>query len=252
MTRDEALRKVAALLRLGNRPGTAGEANAAVAAAQALMDKYEIERESVNLEQGPSAEADEPLADFSEKPEGDLGVGEGSRPERWRINLAGNIARANACFTFLSWRGSRRTLETVGRPSAVEVVRYLNAWLVSEVSRIRDLHGAGMGRVWRREFCEGAVDELSNRLREKHAATVQEIRAEHASNPLALMRINQAIERIAERHQEAKDYAWSKHGLRSGSGGGRRQYDLSARQAGAAAAKGISMGGGRRRIGGAS
>lgn len=254
MTRADAVRKVAALFRLAERPGTPEEGAAAVAAATALMEKYEVEQAALALD-GEAFEPDEDLMDFTDMGDGQLDI-MGRRLSWWRSRLASALARANGAYTFTAHRRAGRSIEIVGKPSAVEVVRYMYAWLSRELQRLCAEQGKGMGQVWRREFMDGAVAELSTRLWMEHQRTVANLRASAANNPHALTVINRAVAKVAGQHDIVKSYATEKHKLKSFNRG-RNSSDLSAREQGAAAAAGIDLGrkngigtGPRRMIGG--
>jgi hypothetical protein len=142
-----------------------------------------------------------------------------------------------------------RSIEIVGRPSQVETVRYLYGWLAGEVSRLVDSHGRGLGVVWRREFCEGAAQELGERLKEQRRATVAAYRAEATPQPGALVLVERAIAKIDAEAGSVAAWAKAKHRLVTNSGGGYRQHNGTARQAGRDAARGVSLGGARGGIG---
>jgi hypothetical protein len=219
-----------------------------MAAAQRIMAEHSIQAEALNLDGAPE-EPTEELRDYY----GDPLDAMSARMEPWRWSLAHSIASASGCFCFTSRKyhsdGLSRTIEIVGRPSAVETVRYLYGWIARELVRLVEEHGRGAGRVWRREFLEGGAQEIGRRLREANQAAADSARAA-ASTSTALVRVETAIIRVQSHALEAKAFAYRAHGLRSGRGGGYRQHNGSAREAGAAAARGISLNRSARQIGG--
>lgn len=245
------MRKAAALLRLAARAGTPAEAANAAAHAQAVMDRYQLTRDAVEIAGSQQPEKIEDFADFSDRDGGEL-LGY-VRTDAWRVQLAGNLARLNGCFVFRSSRTvrnvegkqeHRRSLEIVGRPSQVETTRYLNGWLAQEVGRMASDQGVGMGQVWRREFCEGAVSEIDAILRRQRAETIQQVRTEAKSETaIVLASVEHAIVRMQTGTAEAGKFAHAKHKLVNGSGGSRGRYDGGARAAGAAAARTINLSG---------
>lgn len=253
MSREDVVRKVTALLRLAERGGTAEEAAVAAAKAQELMDKYEINQAALRLEGDSSADTDEEVTDFHGREGGELDTA-GVRIEKWRWDLAGAVSRSNGCYLFGSSKcvdgKVQKTIEIVGRPSAVETTRYLYAWLFREAQRIADEKGKGMGQLWRREFKEGFAQEVGSRLRVQRKATVDAARAETNSSS-ALVLVNKAIAKVESNVVEAKEYACTKFSLRSRSGwGGNRPTSESARSAGRAAGAAVSLGARSRQIGG--
>ena len=73
LSREDATRKAAALLRLAAKAGTPAEAANAAAHAQAMMDRYELSRSAVEYaEHAATAEPDEPFMEFGSKPGGEL------------------------------------------------------------------------------------------------------------------------------------------------------------------------------------
>jgi len=237
MTRDEAVRKAAALLRLAARGGTVAEAAVAAAKAQDIVDRFELTGGCVTemSEEGRAVEADEAIESFFHKPGGELD-GTMKWMEMWRPSLASGIARQYGCYIFRARRGQGASIEIVGRPSQVETVRYLYSWLSVELRQLAERHGRGMGSVWKREFLEGAAFEVGKVMREQRLKTVADVKAH---NPHALVRIENALTRMdpkdAERHIKER--------MRLRAGGQRQvQRDYSARAQGAAAARSINMG----------
>jgi hypothetical protein len=239
MTRDEALRKATALLRLAARGGTVGESAAAAARAQDLMDRFELTKEVVEELDGKPREAEEDVVDFADKPEGFIDTKKSL--VYWRWYLASGIARLHGCYVWTSRRGDGRAFEVVGRPNQVETVRYMFSWLAIEVERLAKLHGCGLGVVWRREFSEGAANELNKRLRDQRDATVNSIKREYSTNPHALMLVSRSLARM-EDIEGARSLVARKRNIRPG--GGRNPYtqnNHTAKTAGAAAARSINL-----------
>lgn len=244
MTREEATRKVAALLRLAGRPGTVGEAAAAAGKAEEIMAAYEITHEAA-LDHGTDRpEPDEAAESFADRAEGWMD----SRPryQMWRGLLAREIAGQHGCFTFHGRRGAGATVEIVGAPSSVEHVRYAFAWLSHAVEALVAQYGRGMGPVWRREFCEGAALEIGVRLKAARVTAADHVAAE---NPHALVRVQAAVARLEQKAVAVKRFAYEHHRLRSGSAR-QTHHNASAREAGQQAARGINLSGARGSIGG--
>lgn len=172
------LDKIRKLLTLSAKSSNANEAAAAAAAAQRLMQEHRIAE--AELETGEPTEtaqlAADPLETF------------GWRSILWKEQLCGALMKLHGC---KGWKLSRwengtrvRRLQIVGRPSDVASVRYLYAWLTSEIERLaqRDAKGRGAGYV--SSFRLGAV---RGALAAMHGAD----RAARANaNPAALVRLD--------------------------------------------------------------
>lgn len=246
MSRSDVLRKIAALLRLAERGGTTEESMAAAGKAQELMDRYQIDRATAELDGKPS-EPDEPIESFYGRPDGHLD--QSKRIDPWRMSLAGALARSNGCFIFTSTKVAGRTIEIVGRPSNVETVRYMYGWFVNEVNRLVDRDGRGLGAVWRREDREGAVQELGARLKAARQDAVAAAVSD-AKSGTALVLVRAAVAQVERQTQDARELGYRLHGLVSRRGGsGNRQYNGSAREAGREAARSVNIGGSRNGVG---
>ena len=250
MTRDEAIRKATALLRLAARPGTAGEAAAAAGLAQDMLDRWNLTRDALNLDGAPEPRAeDEPLTDFAAAEAGYLDTTK--RLQVWRWMLANKLARLHGCYLWHGRRGDGCSLEIVGRPSQVETVRYLFAWLARETQRLTDQYGRGLGATWRREFSEGCAREIGARMEAQHAATVQAVRQESAPNPCALVCVNRAVARLDDDRASARTLATATYRLRSSSTSSSRTYNGTARDAGRRAAGSVNLAPARGSLAGA-
>jgi hypothetical protein len=97
-----------------------------------------------------------------------------------------------------------------------------------------------MNYSWRREFSTGATAEILRRLEEQRRQTVQEVRAEYANSPNALVRIDRSLARIQD-SSLARAWAHNHFSFGKGRGGPGGQYHGSAREAGAAAARSINL-----------
>lgn len=239
MDRNEAIRKAASLLTLAARGGTVGEAAAAAARAQSIMDRFELTHDLVSGLSAKDAE-EEAIESFYDRPSGWLD----STPEKqpWRYQLASAIAEMHGAFIFTSRRSGRHqhsTLEIVGRPSSVEAVRYLYAWLAEELLNLITKYGRGMGGVWRREFAEGCASEVARRLHEQRTQTVREVKAEYSANPYALVQIETNLQRMQDA-APTREFAYKRHGLVSG-GSRRVQSNATARDLGRTAGRAVNL-----------
>jgi hypothetical protein len=241
MTRDEALQKVAKLLRLTTERGaTQDEAAQAAGLASALMSRYEIDAAAIALQE-PEAIKEE-VKDFGADP-----IDQKAR-ERWRGYLAIAIAHLHGCHCYRS--AGRLCL--IGRPSDVQTVRYLYGWTVRQVEAISGRDCIGYGITYANNFRLGMVDTIKARLTEAHrnAATVAKIEAGREGATVALVLVSQAIQLRESYLADAIQFGKEKLHLRSASGSSSR-YDGNARAAGRAAGRTVTLHGSNvRQLGG--
>jgi len=249
MAPDTVVDKVRKLLKLaGNNPNVE-EAATAAAMAQRLIDAHNLSVAMLELEAPEAArQPEEPIEDFGADAKLDW-VGRDHARER----LASVIARANGCSIYFQhgWlknaagrhsRGKRICI--VGQPSGAEAVRYLYAWVASEMDRLAELHGRGRGIVWRGNFKLGIVDTIGRKLRENREAMAAEAKASAAHNPHALMVVSQALATIEAKSGAVERWMKANMKLRTGRSSS-RQYDGAAREAGRRAGESIALRGGR-------
>jgi hypothetical protein len=238
MTRDEALKKAAKLLRLANNNENANEAALAAAQAQKILDEHELNASMLELD-GQAPEPDEPIVDYGQRA---APLFEARKLATWRWRLAACLAELNGCKCYVT-----PSIQIIGRPSDVEKVRYLFSYLASEVERLCDRDGKGCGTTWRNNFRVGCIDTISEKL---HAARKQTFQDMRQNNATALVKVDQAIAKFQQKRVEVED--WTKKNLKLVShsyGGGARQ-DFNARAAGRRAANEINIGGQRGALSG--
>ena len=143
--------KIRKLLSLSAKSTNANEAAVAAAAAQRLMTEHRIAE--AELEIGEAQEtaqlAADPLDNF------------GHRSIVWKEMLCGGLLRLHGCkgWKQSTWHNGQvvRQLRIVGRPSDVASVRYLYAWLTSEITRLAQREARGRGAKYAASFRVGAV-----------------------------------------------------------------------------------------------
>jgi len=260
MDRNEAMRKIASLMRLAQSENAA-EAATAAAHAQALMARAGIDEAALAME------SDKPQDQGPMLDSGALGApldAPGGRPPRWRGVLAVHVSRMNGTHAY---RGADGALHLIGRAGAMEATRYMFAWLAGETQRLTEAKGRGLGVTWRNNFALGVVDTLATRMRESQSiaeeAAKADARAEDGARDLfteaaretALVRVERAIVAVRAEAQEAAQWGRTHLRLRAGRASYARGND-GARAQGREAGKGIAMGargaigGGQRQIGG--
>ena len=243
MTYDEAVQKATKLLRLATSDNP-NEATLAASRAQDIMDRYKLGSLSLNYEANGSV-PDEPIKDFESDP---LDAGT-RRLASWRWRLFHPIARCNQCDGYVSGYGG---IAVVGRPSDVSTVRYLYGWLTREVDRLAERDCRGNGRTYANNYRIGVVETISERLAEQSRLTVAEVQreaeAQQSINPMALVRVNQAVATLERRGKEVEQWIKS-HLMLSSSSTSHFKADGSAREAGRIAGREVRLKAARAQIG---
>lgn len=246
MTRDEAIQKAIKLLRLA-KSDNPHEAALAAQRAQEIMDRYEVNQFMLDDD---NEEPVEPIKDFSENGEY-LDRCKGKQLATWKNYLSAVVANANGCKTFIRWewvvypsaleRGKYvATLHIVGRTSDAQKVRYIYAFLVKEVNRLVERDGKKRGKTWRNNFRLGVVDTIKKALKEGQQHLATELKKENSGNPMALVKLNNALVRLADREKEVAEWMKDNLDMRKGH---QVNYtsDAYARQAGQRAGKEIDL-----------
>jgi hypothetical protein len=176
MTHDEVIAKVKKLRALATSDNV-HEAAAAAAAAERLLQQYRLSEAELEAEDDAPHETAaldaEPVDVF------------GRNLQHWRAALLTGMCKLHGCRNWSEYAGNgKRVFRIVGRPSDVATVRYLYAWLVSEIERLAQRHGKGQGRTWFNSYRRGAVNGVLAAMREAN----QEARA--AVSSVALVKID--------------------------------------------------------------
>lgn len=281
MNEDKILDRVRKLLRL-SKSTNANEAASAAAEASRLMQEYQIEEMSVNLDDTSAANESVGTESIHQ---------EGRKASHWKGGIAAALARSLGAKMYWSKDYDRETKQhvtrtnVIGRPSDVRTIGYMHGYLVNEIDRLADEaweaekdenmryqisdtcgEKISAARLWREAFKKGASTTISNRLDAQRATTQAEFLAKAKEEQrkadelkqltgglatqaqcTALIPTATALERIKKVEEDVKRIAKSK-GLRATrSSGGRGSADGYA--AGVEAGRGVSLGGGGRQIG---
>lgn len=219
------LEKVKKLLRLGESPN-ANESAAAIAKAHALMEEHGIRAEMLRSET-ESTEPEEEVRDFADP----LHVGK--RYSSWRGRLAMTLGEACGCQIFKR----RGDLMIIGRPTDAVNLRVLFSFCAAEIDALVRAEARGNGKSWINNFRLGCVDAISRSIAEERDRLRAKLTAE-ATDQRALVVVENAIAKHAQRYDAAVRYGKTKLRLRSGGRSGGR-YDAGARAAGQRAGRGI-------------
>lgn len=162
----DKIRKLLSLAKSDNEH----EAAAAAAAAQRLMTEHDISEAELPAPSEPA-----------ETPSLDMLTTFGSVVPAWLGGLAAGLSKLQHCKCWSSrgpdgaWR-----LSIVGTPSDVATVRYLYAWLHSEIERHAQKYARGGGRSYADSYRKGCVSGALEAM----ALAVREVRATATGNAL--------------------------------------------------------------------
>lgn len=260
MTYEEALRKALACLRLAERGGTKEEAASAAAKAQEIITKYQIDISDVDFDAERLKEDAEPIKNFGY--EDPLDCPTASEFSREMFSLAQTVAYFNQCV--VAYRKTEKAysfqFRIVGRATNVSTVRYLYGFYKHQIIEIMKAATRGNSRTYKEQFVMGCIDAIQAKLAVQEKETFAKARGDQAGNPLALVRVNNAVARIEKMRVDVhaafndtkKSYGTARGGFagtgtRTTTGGrshGQREgKKIRTTQAGAA------IGGGRKEIG---
>lgn len=223
MNRQEALKKAAKLLSLANSDN-AHEAALAAARAQEILAAHDLTEAMLSLD-GGEQEPEEDIVDFGTK---GAPLYEGSS-STWKDRLALGLCSANGCKLYSA--AGRGGTHLVGRPSDADRVRYLFAFLVREIDRLTERDGKGCGKVWRNNFRLGAAETVIKSVRESLGIAADRAREAVVGDSTALVRVEQAIEKVQKKAASVEAWAKANMKLRAKSGPS-STYDHSAREQG--------------------
>jgi hypothetical protein len=171
MDRQTAMDKARKLMRLG-QSANEHEAAAALAAAQAILDRHEI------------LQADLGDLDADHEPDGELGEHDWQAGETpWKRALGNAIARANGCTLY--YMGG--TCYVVGRRALAERALDIIRATAAEVDRLGAQYARGKGRRAGRSFRLGAVYAIRQQLRAEAARTREAMAGTVSETALAVV-----------------------------------------------------------------
>jgi hypothetical protein len=162
--RTRIIDKVKKLLALADGAGaTPGESAAAAARAAEILERYKLERAEVDATDDETVSTDNELTHVS-----------GSIPT-WQRMLAFTVGKATGTQSYLLKEGPRthgyprrfQRLMLIGRPSDVEVAKYLFMYCKMEIERLTKKYadlGDIIGQKERNNFRVGAVMTLAEKL----------------------------------------------------------------------------------------
>jgi hypothetical protein len=174
------------------------EAALAAQRAQELMDRWDIEAGMLDTTSAP--EPEETIQGETEM------VPRAGRKVVWKGIMASHLAKANGCKAFWRTEPGGVRLVIVGRPSDVQETGYVFALLCKTVDTLARRDCKGLGVTWANSFRLGVVTAVGEKLREARRVVVEDMRREHAGNPLALVRLDQSLAKIDRKLTDVGDY----------------------------------------------
>lgn len=156
--------KLKNLLHLAKNAATDGEAAAAAAQAAKIAEKYRIEiatLDGIGEVEERTVKAEDPL--FS-----------AMNNIHWKVDLASYICMYNGCKMLIwstykkdSFGETKRIKEYLlfGKPSDIQVVRYLFAYLSVELIRLSKQVSKGKGKSFSNSYLRGAVQGVKEQLK---------------------------------------------------------------------------------------
>lgn len=189
-----------ACLKLAERGGTPEEAALAAAKAQEIIDKYKLDVSAVDFDQKQADEDREEVKDFGYADPLD-------RTNKWSkecLKLARTVAYFNQCVAgYMKHSTYDISIRIVGRPSDVAAVRYLYGFFKLQMNEMIERCCKGNSPTFKGQFGMGIVDAIWQKLEAQQKQTIHEVRE---ANPLALVRVNNAVARLERRSQQALDF----------------------------------------------
>lgn len=254
MTDTRILDRVRKLLKLAGNNASVEEASMAAAAAQRLIDEHNLSAALLAEDTSTPDPDDAPFLDTraagADPIEPGIRQKDGSTyQDRWKQTLASTIARANGCRIY-TWDHS--DVQIIGRPSDIDTVRYLYAYLKAQTVMLTDHHGRGMGATWRNNFRYGVVDAIRVKLAEGRKKFEAEARA--AATGTALVKVDRALATIEKRGTDIERYMYSAEAKATGLTGLSKittkfKSNTSARAQGRKAGAGINIGNAKAGLG---
>ncbi len=225
--------RIAKLLALSKSDNIHEAANA-LAQAQALMDKYKIEKIMNNETSRGEVQLDDRLPCFEFN----------QRVPKWKWNLLWGIANVNNCKPWANRRGSPSIAYLVGFEDDVVHATAMYKYIESKIDELANRYGTvHPGRSARDSFRKGAVAEVKLRLLEQRDLTMQRLKqgAKDSKKETAIQVIHETSFLVEQA------MLTNKMGYKSGSSS--RKSDAGAFAAGVRAGKSIRLKGNNKALG---
>jgi len=177
---QKVMQKVAHLRALAAKAGTQAEAETAAAQAEAMIAKYQLDEATIET----STTCEERVGE-------DEPLWSGGRSEQWRGALCAGLCKDHGCAAVAEKQGNRTVYRIAGRPSDLAIVRYLFAWLSSEIDRLSKHED---GRSAQNGFRVGAVIGVLQAMR---ASRAEEVKAAPQGASAAMVIVSHADESLA-------------------------------------------------------
>jgi hypothetical protein len=224
------IERIKKLMALATHPSTnVNEAAQAAARAQELLFRHKLSMADVEIETGVREGV------------GILNVDEETELQlKWKMSLMNAVAHGGYCKLVISRpfgdNGKRfARFSIIGKPSDAQTVSYMYSFLLNEINRLCDELAAGKGFAFRNSFRVGATTAIYQRLADQRAA--QERPAMNVTET-ALVIVKRGDAEIAT-------FMAKKYGGKLKDSRGPRSSVASGFEAGRAAGRAMSLGGGK-------
>ncbi len=179
MDRETIAAKLRKILALHEGASTPEEAATALAMAQAMAERHNIELASLGTDESQQ-----------EKAEKGRIVEPTHRLPTWLTMLAKAVADNNGCFVLImgtSGRGSTRYVEIAGRPSDIATCKTLYAWARVEVDRLTARNAHGRGRTYSNSYRNGCVEGFRRAMADERRRLQEEMRGTVSETALTVV-----------------------------------------------------------------
>ncbi len=198
MTKEEAIEKAKKLIAL-SQSDNPNESVAAIAAAQKMLAKFEIEMaELQGPDSGPSVDVSEI---WTNTKRGSL------RLDRWKLPILAAVAEANGCVTFTS----RSWACFVGEKADAKKCVTLFDAIAAEVDRIARSSCRGLGVAGHNAFRMGMARTISSEIKRATAKLKEEMRGVVSERALVVVETKEsrAMDFVRARHPGMRRHGYA-------------------------------------------
>lgn len=159
---DHIISRVQKLLSLAHNNTNLNEASAAAAAAQKMIEQYNLDMAQIAANNGEDAISGEEISKEHTP------LYRGRNAITWKSSLADVISRSNHCRVFLTGGD----IHLVGKKTNVELTRFVYSYVSNEIERLCSIAmkaNSGAGKGYSNNFKLGAVSAVRDNLKKSQA-----------------------------------------------------------------------------------
>ena len=191
----DVISTVKKLLKMAEGKSSASEAANAAAIAQTLITKHRIDVSKLSDDEEEHIKKCPPLY-------------RSNNITHWRSDLGHWITKLNGCVMYhANYNDGTKGLGVVGRPSDVLFCRWLFDHCCKEIDRLAKeamTAGKGTGKKWSNSFRHGAVNIISQRMRQAHAEQMMQSQKEEITAIVKLDNRDEVVNNWIIKHMETK------------------------------------------------